>query len=115
MRGLLRRAGRQSVGDVVRLGPLWADRSRRVAGRGERTFELRRREFNLLLFLLQHPGQPWSREQLRQRVWRDDSEQDTRTVDVHVRRLRQHIEDDPSCPRFLLTEFGVGYRMVEPS
>ena len=115
VRGLLRRAGRQSVGDVVRLGPLWADRSRRVAGRGERTFELRRREFNLLLFLLQHPGQPWSREQLRQRVWRDDSEQDTRTVDVHVRRLRQQIEDDPSCPRFLLTEFGVGYRMVEPS
>ena len=115
VRGLLRRAGRQSVDDVVRVGPLWADRSRRIAGRGERQLVLRRREFDLLLFLLQHPGQAWSREQLRQRVWRDDSDEDTRTVDVHVRRLRQHIEEDPSCPRLLLTEFGVGYRMVEPS
>lgn len=113
VRGLLRRAGRQSVDDVVTLGPLWADRKRRTAGHGARTLTLRRREFELLLFLLQHPGRPWSREQLRQRVWRDDSDEDTRTVDVHVRRLRQQIEEDPSCPRFLLTEFGVGYRMVE--
>lgn len=115
VRSLLRRAGRQSVGDVVRLGPLWADRSRRVAGCGERPLVLRRREFDLLLFLLQHPGRPWSREQLRQRVWREDMDEDSRTVDVHVRRLRQQIEEDPSCPRYLLTEFGVGYRMVESS
>ncbi|MFO1032058.1 MAG: response regulator transcription factor [Planctomycetota bacterium] len=115
VRSLLRRAGRQSVDDVVRLGPLWADRSRRLAGRGERQIVLRRREFDLLLFLLQHPGRPWSRDQLRQRVWRDAMDEDSRTVDVHVRRLRQQIEEDPSCPRYLLTEFGVGYRMVEPS
>lgn len=115
VRNLLRRAGRQSADDLVRLGPLWADRARRVAGRGAATFALRRREFDLLLFLLQHPGRPWSREQLRQRVWRDDADHDTRTVDVHVRRLRQQIEADPSCPRLLLTEFGVGYRMVDPT
>ena len=115
VRGLLRRAGRQSMDDGRRLGPLWADRSRRIADRGDRPLALRRREFDLLLFLLQHPGRPWSREQLRQRVWRDDTDEDTRTVDVHVRRLRQQIEEDPSCPRLLLTEFGVGYRMVEPS
>jgi DNA-binding response OmpR family regulator len=115
VRSLLRRAGRQSVDDIVRVGSLWADRSRRIAGRGEHQFSLRRREFDLLLFMLQHPGRPWSREYLRKHVWRDDADEDTRTVDVHVRRLRQQIEDDPSCPRFLLTEFGVGYRMVEPS
>lgn len=115
VRGLLRRAGRQSTGDVVRLGDLWADRVRRLSGCGEELFALRRREFDLLLFLLQHPDRPWSREQLLQRVWRRDVDLDSRTVDIHVRRLRQQIEADPARPRRLITEFGLGYRLVDSS
>jgi len=113
VRSLLRRAGRQSTDDVVRLGSLWADRVRRVAGSGDREFALRRREFDLLLFFLQNPGKPWSREQLLRRVWSRDPDQDTRTVDIHVRRLRQQLEEDAGRPRRLVTEFGVGYRMTE--
>lgn len=113
IRSLLRRAGRQSADDIVRVGTLWADRAQRQAGRGEARFTLRRREFELLLFLLQHPGRPWSREQLLQRVWRRDPTLDTRTVDIHVRRLRTQIEQDPARPRVLITEFGLGYRLVD--
>lgn len=113
VRGLLRRSGRQVGDGVYRLGELWADRDRRRAGRQDLEFTLRRREFDLLLFLMQHPGRPWSREQLLDRVWGSDFEGDARTVDIHVRRVRQQIEPNPSRPRWLMTEFGVGYRMQE--
>lgn len=113
VRGLLRRSGRQVGDGVYRLGELWADRDRRRAGRLDLEFTLRRREFDLLLFLMQHPGRPWSREQLLDRVWGSEFEGDARTVDIHVRRVRQQIELNPSRPRWLMTEFGVGYRMQE--
>ena len=112
VRSVLRRSGRAPAG-VIRLGELWADTERRTAGRAEQTFELRRREFDLLLFLLSHPGRPWSRDQLLDRVWGSGFEGDTRTVDIHVRRLRALIETNPASPRLLLTEWGVGYRMEE--
>jgi len=111
VRGLLRRSGRQVGDGVYRLGELWADRDVRRAGRADLEFTLRRREFDLLLFLMQHPGRPWSREQLIDRVWGSDFDGDARTVDIHVRRVRQQIEPNPSRPRWLMTEFGVGYRM----
>ncbi len=113
VRGLLRRSGRQVGDGVYRLGELWADRDLRRAGRADLEFTLRRREFDLLLFLMQHPGRPWSREQLIDRVWGSEFDGDARTVDIHVRRVRQQIEPNPSRPRWLMTEFGVGYRMQE--
>ncbi|MFK7740235.1 MAG: response regulator transcription factor [Planctomycetota bacterium] len=113
VRSLLRRAGRQSTEDVVRVGSLWADRAQRTAGDENGTFRLRRREFDLLMFLLQNPGRPWSREQLLHRVWGQQADQGTRTVDIHVRRLRQQVEVDASQPQRLVTEFGVGYRLRE--
>lgn len=115
VRGLLRRSGRQSGDGLYRLGPMWADRELRKAGCDGRDFQLRRREFDLLLFLMQHPGRPWSREQLLDRVWGADFDGDARTVDIHVRRVRQQIEDNPSRPAWLTTEFGIGYRMQEPA
>ena len=112
VRGLLRRSGRQVGDGVVRLGPLWVDTVRRAAGNGNRELQLRRREFDLLVFLLRNPGRPWSRPQLLESVW-GRSDDDTRTVDIHVRRLRAQIEADPSRPRRLVTDFGIGYRMTE--
>jgi DNA-binding response OmpR family regulator len=68
------------------------------------------KEFDLLWFLARHPRQVFSRDQLMDRVWGYEAALDTGTVTVHVRRLREKIEDDPSHPRFLQTVWGVGYR-----
>lgn len=111
VRSLLRRSGRQVGDGRFSCGDVWVDTELRRAGRGDTEFILRRREFDLLQFLVQHPGRPWSREQLLDRVWGAEFEGDARTVDIHVRRVRQQIEQEPSQPRLLLTEFGVGYRM----
>ena len=68
------------------------------------------KEFDLLWFMANHPRQVFSRDQLMDRVWGYEAALDTGTVTVHIRRLREKIEDDPSCPRFLQTVWGVGYR-----
>ena len=68
------------------------------------------KEFDLLKFLAGHPRQVFSRDQLMDRVWGYEAALDTGTVTVHVRRLREKIEADPSRPRFLQTVWGVGYR-----
>ena len=68
------------------------------------------KEFDLLWFLASHPRRVFSRDQLMDRVWGYEPAFDTGTVTVHVRRLREKIEDDPSKPRHLETIWGVGYR-----
>lgn len=113
VRSVLRRSGRTPGPGILRLGSLWVDPRARSAGVGEDSIELRRREWELLLFLIRHPDRPWTRDQLLERVWGSDFEGDARTVDVHVRRIRAKIEESPDRPRRLLTEWGVGYRMVE--
>jgi DNA-binding response OmpR family regulator len=70
------------------------------------------KEFDLLWFLASHPRRVFSRDQLMDRIWGYDAAVDTGTVTVHVRRLRQKIERDPSSPRFLETVWGVGYRFA---
>ena len=69
------------------------------------------REYDLLLFLAHHPGQVFSRDQLMETVWDYSFYTDTSTVTVHVRRLREKIEEVPSEPRLLQTVWGVGYRL----
>jgi DNA-binding response OmpR family regulator len=71
------------------------------------------REFDLLAFLMRHPRQAFTRDRLLERVW-GWSFGDASTVTVHVRRLREKIEDDPAAPRRLVTVWGVGYR-YEPA
>jgi two-component system, OmpR family, response regulator ResD len=83
--------------------------ARHVTVRGEEV-ELTVREFDLLLFLLRHPGQVFSRDQLMDAVWQYSFYTDTSTVTVHVRRLRTKVEADPSQPRWIQTVWGVGYR-----
>jgi DNA-binding response OmpR family regulator len=70
------------------------------------------REFDLLWFFARHPRQVFSRDQLMDGVWGYEAAVDTGTVTVHVRRLREKIEDDPTHPERLQTVWGVGYRFV---
>jgi two-component system, OmpR family, response regulator ResD len=83
--------------------------TRQVTKEGE-TLRLTAREFDLLWFLASHPQRVFSRELLMRRVWGYSAAVDTGTVTVHMRRLREKIEDDPSKPRRLETVWGVGYR-----
>jgi DNA-binding response OmpR family regulator len=66
-------------------------------------------EFKLLLYLVERRGKVFSREQLLDAVWKDEGFVEPRTVDVHVRRLRTQIEDDPSSPLYIKTKRGIGY------
>ena len=77
-----------------------------------RAINMRPKEFELLGFLLRHPGQVFSRDQLLDQVWGYEFGGDTRTVDVHIRWLREKIEEQPSQPTYLETVRGVGYRLV---
>ena len=96
--------------EALSFGELEIDpRARLVRVRGEEV-ELTQREFDLLLFLAQHPGHAFSRDQLMDRVWQFPFYSDTTTVTVHIRRLRSKIEADPSEPRWIQTVWGVGYR-----
>jgi two-component system response regulator ResD len=87
--------------------------TRRVVVDG-REAELTAREFDLLHFLAEHPGQVFSRDQLMDQVWQFPFYSDTTTVTVHVRRLRAKIEPDASNPRWIETVWGVGYRFRAP-
>jgi two-component system alkaline phosphatase synthesis response regulator PhoP len=78
--------------------------------RDDRELQLKPKEFDLLVFLMQQPGRAFTREQLLSQVWEYEYAGDSRTVDVHVRWLREKIEADPSHPTLIETVRGVGYR-----
>jgi len=109
VRAVLRRAGGDSVPDVLVLGELEIDVPVRVRGRDVR---LAAREFDLLAFLARHPRRVFTRDQIMQGVWGYTAAIDTGTLSVHVRRLREKIEDDPHAPRRIETVWNVGYRLV---
>lgn len=98
----------------VTAGPFRLDRAaRRVFLRGDE-LELTSTEYRLLDFLIAHPGRACSREQLLEEVWGRQHFVTPRTVDVHVRRLRERIEEQPDAPRYLTTVRGFGYRFETP-
>ena len=88
------------------------DAGTREVKRDGEELKLTAKEFDLLWFLASHPRRVFGRDQLMSRVWGYEAALDTGTVTVHVRRLREKIEDDPSSPRHLQTVWGVGYRIV---
>src|SRR5688572_19632497 len=96
--------------DVCSSDLLDIDASTREVTKAGDPVRLTAREFDLLWFLASHPRRVFSRSQLMDRVWGYEAALDTGTVTVHVRRLREKIEDEPSRPRFLETVWGVGYR-----
>jgi two-component system response regulator ResD len=94
------------------VGPVEIDAGAREVRRDDEPVRLTAREFDLLLFMARHPRQVFSRDQLMSRVWGYEPAFDTGTVTVHVRRLREKLERDPSQPELLQTVWGVGYRLV---
>jgi DNA-binding response OmpR family regulator len=92
-------------------GPLVVDAARHEARRDGKAIQLTAREFELLWFLASNPNRVFSRDQLMARVWGYSSALDTGTVTVHVRRLREKLEDDASRPELIETVWGVGYRL----
>jgi DNA-binding response OmpR family regulator len=114
VRSVLRRthAGDQRPPAPVRAGDVLVDPVTREVTVAGRPVALTVREFDLLAFLVRHPRQVFSRGQLLRQVWEYTWLGDTSTVTVHVRRLREKVEDDPSAPRRLQTVYGVGYRFV---
>jgi two-component system response regulator ResD len=112
VRNVLRRSGATSSADhdPLRFGDLEIDpRSREVQMAG-RPVALTPKEFDLLQFLAANPGEVFSRVQLLEELWDFAFDGDPSTVTVHVRRLREKVETDPSNPRHLVTVWGVGYR-----
>ena len=96
---------------ILSIDDIKIDINRHVASKKGQPLELTAKEFDLLVFLVQNESFVFSREQLLEKVWGYDFAGDTRTVDVHIRWLRQKIETDPSNPRHLLTVRGTGYKI----
>lgn len=112
VKAVLRRSGRDPSLDAIQTGDLLIEPKTHQASLAGVPLDLSPKEFALLKFLAQNPGQVFSRETLLDRVWGTDAFVIARTVDVHVRWLRERIEKDPSNPQRLLTVRGVGYKLV---
>jgi DNA-binding response OmpR family regulator len=111
VRNLLKRAATAPVlGPSMRFADVELDADAREVRKAGTPLRLTLKEFDLLWFLASHPRRVYSREQLMESVWGYSSALDTGTVTVHVRRLREKVEDDPSHPRHLETVWGAGYR-----
>jgi len=110
IRAVLRRAGEKTATQrILRIGKLHINTETYGVTKETTPLELSATEFKLLLYLAQRKGKVFSREQLVDAVWNGEAFIEPRTVDVHIRRLRTQIEDDPSNPTYLKTRRGVGY------
>ena len=111
---VLRRVGESAGGgNVLSAGTITVDRAARRATRDGKELALTVRELDLLTFLMSNPGHAFSREQLMREVW-GWTFGDQSTVTVHVRRLREKVEQDPTNPTLIQTVWGVGYRLDPP-
>ena len=111
---LLRRASRtkELAGSVHQFGALKVDLRRTEVTRDGQPVPLSAKEFQLLQYFIEHPGETLSRDELLRRVWGYDALPATRTVDVHVAWLRQKLEADPKRPQLILTAVGLGYKFI---
>ena len=113
VRALLRRAGmaaqQKGGGGKLTMGHITLDADARAAWKDGQSVELTAKEFDLMELLLRNPGRVYSRENLLNVVWGYEYAGDYRTVDVHIRRLREKLELDPANPQYILTKWGVGY------
>ncbi|MHB1067545.1 MAG: winged helix-turn-helix domain-containing protein, partial [Candidatus Nanopelagicales bacterium] len=112
VRAVLRRNGEpeQLVPLTVEAGPVRIDADRHVVTVRGGTVSMPLKEFDLLEYFVRNSGRVLTRAQLIDRVWGSDYVGDTKTLDVHVKRLRAKIEEDPALPRHLLTVRGLGYK-----
>lgn len=113
VRAVLRRSSRKPEAragqKTIEIGDIKIDLETYSVSKKEKPIDLSATEFRLLLYLVERKGKVFSRDQLLDAVWGDDSYVEPRTVDVHVRRLRAQIEDDPANPVYIKTRRGIGY------
>ena len=118
IRALLRRAGQtaqqEKVANRLARGAIVIDTDERAAWRDGQPVDLTAKEFDLIELLLRNPGRVYSRENLLNQVWGYEYIGEYRTVDVHIRRLREKLEPDPANPEYILTKWGVGYYLSNP-
>ncbi|MDR0380528.1 MAG: response regulator transcription factor [Oscillospiraceae bacterium] len=118
IRAILRRVVVQNQqtpeAETLQLGNITLDISRHNASVDGRSVELTAKEFDLVELLMRNPGRVYTRESLLDIVWGYEYPGDIRTVDVHIRRLREKLEIDPAKPKYLLTKWGVGYFFCRP-
>ena len=114
VRAVLRRAdGETTATQLLTVGELALNTVKHTATKNNLAIELTPTEFDLLTVLLQNPGRAFTRMQLLDLVQGQTYEGYERTVDAHIKNLRQKIGDDPQSPRYILTVFGVGYKLAE--
>ena len=111
IRALLRRAGKQDNGNsqMLEIGSISLDLNARNAYRNGELAELTAKEFDVIEFLMRNANRVYSREALLDTIWAYEYRSDIRTVDVHIRRLREKLEENPADPQYILTKWGVGY------
>ncbi len=115
IRAVLRRSGPRGMGrEILAIGPIVLDRGHREVSVNDRQAKLTFSEFELLAQLMSEPGRLFNRQELLRAIWGDSAYRDPRAIDVHIRHLREKIEDKPEEPKLILTVRGAGYRFQEP-
>ena len=112
IRALLRRAGggeKKATGNILTIGTITLDLDARNAYRDGTLADLTAKEFDVIEFLMRNPNRVYSREALLDTIWAYEYRSDIRTVDVHIRRLREKLEENPAQPKYIMTKWGVGY------
>ncbi|MBQ2785900.1 MAG: response regulator transcription factor [Oscillospiraceae bacterium] len=112
IRALLRRSQakeKESSETVLTIGNISLDLDARNAYRSGKPVDLTAKEFDVIEFLMRNPNRVYSREALLDTIWLYEYRSDIRTVDVHIRRLREKLEDNPAEPNYIMTKWGVGY------
>ena len=111
VKALLRRTGssNSTEGNLLTIGSITLDLDGRNAIIGGNVVDLTAKEFDVVEFLMRNANRVYSREALLDTIWAHEYRSDIRTVDVHIRRLREKLEENPAEPKYLLTKWGVGY------
>jgi DNA-binding response OmpR family regulator len=109
IRAILRRTGKQQNNGRITRGCITVDPQSRNTYKKGVPVELTAKEFDLVELLIRNPNRVYSRENLLDIIWGDDYRSDIRTVDVHIRRIREKLEQNPAVPEYIMTKWGVGY------
>ncbi len=112
IRAMLRRTGstsKQEISNTLSAGSIKLDLDARNAYKNGTLADLTAKEFDVIEFLMRNPNRVYSREALLDTIWAYEYRSDIRTVDVHIRRLREKLEENPAEPKHILTKWGVGY------
>ena len=111
IRALLRRAGgtQEEKPNILTIGSITLDLDGRNAYRSGQSVDLTAKEFDVIEFLMRNANRVYSREALLDSIWTYEYRSDIRTLDVHIRRLREKLEADPAKPEYIMTKWGVGY------